>query len=96
MQDSQESPRQHIKAKKMHLLGCGGMLRVKQTLERLQLNSFNGQPNTPSFCSVEKHDLKRFKLVPRTLQRLVHASLSNHKHPIRLIGSGYSIHVTDH
>ena len=74
----------------MHLLGCGGMLRVKQTLERLQLNSFNGQPNTPSFCSVEKHDLKRFKLVPRTLQRLVHASLSNHKHPIRHIGSGYS------
>ena len=47
------------------------MLRVKQTLEHLQLDSFNGQANTPSLCLVEKRDLKRFKLVPRTLQILI-------------------------
>ena len=28
------------------------MLQVKQTLERLQLSSFNGQPNIPAGCLV--------------------------------------------
>ena len=49
----------------MHLLGCRGMLRVKWTFNRTSAvkYSFNGQPNTPSFCLVKKHDLKRFKVL---------------------------------
>ena len=35
-------------------LGQRGMLQVKQTLERLQLSSFNGQSNTPAFCLAEE------------------------------------------
>ena len=114
----------------MCLLGRRGMLRVKWTLERPQLSSFNGQPNTPASILLgwlnKKHDIKRFKklktlnlliscflfirpskmlagvlrwplktklfpkrlFIPRTLRRLVHASLSNPKHSIRHIGSG--------
>jgi len=41
------------KAKEMRPLGRRGMLQVKQTLEHLQLSSFNGQSNTPAFCLVE-------------------------------------------
>ena len=37
----------------MHPLGQKGMLRVKQTLECLQLSSFNGQPSIPVCCLVE-------------------------------------------
>ena len=37
----------------MHLLGRKGMLRVKETLDRLQLSSFNGQTNIPACCLVD-------------------------------------------
>ena len=54
-----------LKDKKMCLLGRRGMLRVKRTLERPQLSSFNGQPNTPASILLgrmnKKHDIKRFK-----------------------------------
>ena len=54
-----------LKDKKMCPLGRRGMLRVKRTLERPQLSSFNGQPNTPASILLgrmnKKHDIKRFK-----------------------------------
>ena len=43
-------------------LGRRGMLQVKRTLERPQLSSFNGQPNTPASILLgrmnKKHDKK--------------------------------------
>ena len=55
-------------------LGRRGMLRVKWTLERPQLSSFNGQPNTPASILLgrmnKKHNIKRFKKL-KTLNLLV-------------------------
>ena len=55
-------------------LGHRGMLRVKWTLERPQLSSFNGQPNTPASILLgrmnKKHDIKRLKKL-KTLNLLI-------------------------
>ena len=68
-----------LKDKKMCPLGRRGMLRVKWTLERPQLSSFNGQPNTPASILLgrmnKKHDIKRFKKL-KTLNLWYHVSYS--------------------
>ena len=50
------------------------MLQVKRTLERPQLSSFNGQPNTPARILLgrmnKKHDIKRLKKL-KTLNLLI-------------------------
>lgn len=91
--------RWHIRAKMMCLFGCRGKLRIKWILKRVQLSSFNGQPNTPVFClfkliqnMISKNwksliSLPLFSLVPCTWLRLVYALLLNGKHLLDQVGT---------
>lgn len=54
----------HKKPRRCTCYGAGACYESNGLLiERLQLNTFNGKPNTPSFCFIKKHDLKRFKVL---------------------------------
>ena len=83
----------------MHLLGCRGMLRVKRTFNRTSAVKYSLMVNlTPHHFAWSRNmiskDSKYFNFIsvtffgPHTLQRLVHALLSNRKHPIHHVGSG--------